>query len=79
MVNSPVTLFLCCAVFSGIIGRIMWDIFSHFFARVLTWAWFLGAGLMILTIPACIYKIFSALWEDDSPEEEGIYDRPRKA
>jgi hypothetical protein len=46
----------------------MWNTFSHYFARVLTWAWFAGAVLMIITIPACAIKIFSALWED--PEED---------
>jgi len=56
----------------------MWDTFSYYFAKALTWAWFLGVLLMILTIPACVYKIFSALWENDSEqEEEAIYDKPR--
>ena len=31
---------------------------------------------MLLTIPACIYKIFSALWEKDDSEEE-LQDSPR--
>jgi len=58
----------------------MWNILTHYFAKALTLAWFLGALLMIVTIPACVYKIFSALWEDDSErEEQAIYDKPRKA
>jgi len=57
----------------------MWDSFVHVASRVLTWAWFAGAVLMLLTIPACIYKIFSALWENDSEQEEAIYDKPRKS
>ncbi|PYY13904.1 MAG: hypothetical protein DMG61_11775 [Acidobacteria bacterium] len=58
----------------------MWDAFTHLFARLLTFAWFAGAVLMLLTIPACVYKIFSALWEtDDSEEEQSIYDSPRKS
>jgi hypothetical protein len=59
----------------------MWDAFSHVFAKLLTWGWFLGVLLMVATIPACIYKIFSALWQDDSESEEDdiVYDKPRKA
>ena len=58
----------------------MWDSFSHYFAKALTWAWLAGALLMIVTIPACVVKIFSALWEDDSEQEEkAIYEKPRKA
>jgi hypothetical protein len=58
----------------------MWDAFTHLFARLLTFAWFAGAALMLLTIPACIYKIFSALWEhDDSEEEQKLYDAPGKS
>jgi hypothetical protein len=35
---------------------------------------------MVLTIPACALKIFSALWEADSPEEEqAVYDKPAKS
>jgi len=48
----------------------MWDAVTHFLSHVLTLAWFAGAALMLLTIPACIYKIFSALWEKDDSEEE---------
>jgi hypothetical protein len=34
---------------------------------------------MVLTIPACMYKIFSALWEADDPDEDqGVYDKPRR-
>ncbi|PYY01066.1 MAG: hypothetical protein DMG64_15545 [Acidobacteria bacterium] len=56
----------------------MWDALTHFFSRLLTFAWFAGAVLMLLTIPACIYKIFSALWETDDSEEEqqSVYDAP---
>ena len=55
----------------------MWDAVTHLFARLLTLAWFAGAVLMLLTIPACIYKIFSALWEKtDSEEETGLYNSP---
>jgi len=56
----------------------MWDTLVHVFARVLTWAWFTGVVLMLLTIPACMYKIFSALWTDNSEEDEVVYDKPRK-
>lgn len=47
----------------------------HLAARVLTWFWFAGAILMLLTIPACIFKIFSALWENGSEHEETVSDR----
>jgi hypothetical protein len=51
----------------------MWDAVTYILSRVLTLAWFAGAALMLLTIPACIYKIFSALWDkDDSEEEAGL-------
>ena len=48
----------------------MWDAVVHFLSHLLTLAWFAGAVLMLLTIPACIYKIFSALWEKDEYEDE---------
>jgi hypothetical protein len=48
----------------------MWDTVSHLLARVMTALWFAGVILMGITIPACIYKIFSALWEPDDPEEK---------
>jgi len=58
----------------------MWDAFTHLLSRLLTFAWFAGAVLMLLTIPACAYKIFSALWEtNDSEEEQGLYDAPGKS
>jgi hypothetical protein len=58
----------------------MWDAFTHLLSRLLTLAWFAGAILMLLTIPACAYKIFSALWEpDDTEEEQTIYDAPGKS
>ena len=57
----------------------MWDLFTHFFSRILTLAWFAGAILMILTIPACMYKIFSALWEHDEEEDQAVYEKARKA
>lgn len=47
----------------------MWDSVVHFLSRVMTLFWFAGAILMIITIPACVYKIFSALWESDDAEE----------
>ena len=57
----------------------MWDTFTHILSRLLTIAWFTGVGLMVLTIPACMYKIFSALWEaDDADEDQGVYDKPRR-
>lgn len=57
----------------------IWDSFTWVFAKVLSLLWFTGAVLMAITIPACIYKIFSALWEDDNPEtEQGIVERYRK-
>jgi len=52
----------------------MWDALTHILARILTYAWFAGAILMILTIPACIFKIFSALWEGDEEEDQGVYE-----
>jgi hypothetical protein len=55
----------------------MWNTFSHYLARVLTWAWFTGAALMIITIPACAIKIFSALWEDHE-EDAPITDKVGK-
>jgi hypothetical protein len=56
----------------------MWDIFTHILSRLLTIAWFTGVALMALTIPACMYKIFSALWEsDDAEEDQAVYDKPR--
>jgi hypothetical protein len=56
----------------------MWDAVTHLFARLVTLAWFAGAVLMLITIPACIYKIFSALWEtDDFEEEPGLQNSTR--
>lgn len=52
----------------------MWDAFTHIVSRILTFAWFIGAILMILTIPACILKIFSALWERDEEEDQAVYE-----
>ncbi len=63
--------------FSGII-QAMWDVFTHVVSRILTFAWFIGAILMILTIPACILKIFSALWEGDDEEDQAVYEGVRK-
>lgn len=56
----------------------MWDVLSHYFAKVLTLAWFAGAVLLLATIPACAYKIFSALWQEDSEEDMVNYDKPRQ-
>jgi hypothetical protein len=56
----------------------MWDVFTHVVSRILTFAWFIGAILMILTIPACILKIFSALWEGDEEEDQAVYEGVRK-
>lgn len=56
----------------------MWDLITHLFSRVLTLAWFAGAILMILTIPACMYKIFSALWENDEEEDQAVHEKVRK-
>lgn len=56
----------------------MWDVVTHFFSRVLTIAWFTGAVLMILTIPACVVKIFSALWEGTDEEDQAVYEGIRK-
>ena len=53
----------------------MWDLVTHVFSRILTGAWFTGAILMILTIPACMFKIFSALWEGDGEEDQAVYDK----
>lgn len=50
----------------------MWDAISHQLSRVITVLWFAGAILMIITIPACIYQIFSALWEPDDAEEDQV-------
>ena len=62
---------------SVIISR-MWDSVTHVLSRVLTMAWFAGAVLMILTIPACAVKIFSALWEDSDEEDQAVYEGVRK-
>jgi hypothetical protein len=48
----------------------VWNAITHLFAHILTIGWFIGAILMLVTIPACMYKIFSALWENDDPEDE---------
>lgn len=47
----------------------MWDTAAQLFAKIATVIWFIGAMLMIITIPACAFKIFSALWDSDDPEE----------
>jgi hypothetical protein len=47
----------------------MWDLVAQLLAKIATLVWFVGAILMIITIPACAYKIFSALWEPDDAEE----------
>ena len=47
----------------------MWNFFAQLLAKLATAVWFIGAILMIITIPACAYKIFSALWEPDDPED----------
>ena len=54
----------------------MWDAVVHFLSHLLTLAWFAGAVLMLLTIPACVYKIFSALWEGEDNDDE-LQDSPR--
>ena len=56
----------------------MWDAVTHVLSRVLTIAWFAGAALMILTIPACAVKIFSALWEGNDEEDQAVYEGVRK-
>lgn len=56
----------------------MWDSITHVLSRVLTIAWFVGAVLMILTIPACAVKIFSALWEGNDEEDQAVYEGVRK-
>lgn len=56
----------------------MWDSVTHVLSRLLTIAWFAGAVLMILTIPACAVKIFSALWEDSDEEDQAVYEGVRK-
>jgi hypothetical protein len=58
----------------------MWDTLIRSFAQVVTFVWFAGALMMLVTIPACAIKIFSALWEDDSQEEDTgpISDKPGK-
>jgi hypothetical protein len=58
----------------------MWDSVAHVFARAATLLWFTGAILMLITIPACIYKIFSALWEpDDAEEAQAVIERRRSS
>jgi len=56
----------------------MWDLVTHVLSRILTVAWFIGAILMILTIPACALKIFSALWDRNDEEEQAVYEGIRK-
>jgi hypothetical protein len=61
-------------------STVVWDTLTHFFAHLLTFGWFTGAILLVVTIPACMYKIFSALWEEDGPDDDTpSYDRPAKA
>jgi NADH:ubiquinone oxidoreductase subunit 6 (subunit J) len=50
----------------------LWNYFACHFAKVLSVLWFAGAILMLTTIPACIYKILSALWEPDEQEQAVI-------
>lgn len=47
----------------------IWDHAVYFLSRVLTIVWFAGAILLLITIPACMYKIFSALWLADDASE----------
>ena len=51
----------------------MWDHVCYYLSRVLAVVWFAGATLLLITIPACMYKIFSALWQaDDSADEQPV-------
>ena len=54
----------------------LWNYFACHFAKVLSVLWYVGAILMLITIPACIYKIISALWEpDDAEQEQAVIER----
>ena len=56
----------------------MWDFVAQLLAKLATAVWFIGATLMIITIPACAYKIFSALWEpDDTEESQAVIEKRR--
>lgn len=50
--------------------EMFWNSFAYHLAKVLSVFWFAGAFLMLITIPACMYKLFSALWEADDAEQE---------
>ena len=46
-----------------------WDHAFTCYLRVLAIVWFAGAILLLITIPACMCKIFSALWLADDASE----------
>jgi len=51
----------------------IWDHAVIYLSRVLAIVWFAGAILLLITIPACMYKIFSALWApDDSCDQQPV-------
>lgn len=41
----------------------IWDHAVDFLSRLLAIVWFAGAILLLITIPACMHKIYSALGE----------------
>lgn len=47
----------------------IWDHAVYFVSRTLAIVWFAGAILLLITIPACMCKIFSALWLADDASE----------
>jgi hypothetical protein len=49
------------------------DLVVFYLSRALAIVWFTGAILLLITIPACMYKIFSALWApDDICDQEPV-------
>lgn len=54
----------------------IWNHVVYYLSRVLAIVWFAGAILLLITIPACMYKIFSALWVADEDCDEQIVQEP---
>ena len=57
----------------------IWNHVVYYLSRVLAIVWFAGAILLLITIPACMYKIFSALWVADETCDEQLVQEPYAA
>jgi hypothetical protein len=57
----------------------IWDHVVYYLSRVLAIVWFAGAILLLITIPACMYKIFSALWMPDDTSDQQPVQEPYAA